>query len=146
MAKRSARPGSSPNRFAGVSATPPVVNLDGRNAGAGAEGVSVSLKHYRQEAECFSEWSPADLRHFAGAIAKLRNMSAAMVRNDRLLCVPHRNAPGAQRFARPPSVDPGLRMFEIRVHKRNKARMHGVFAGSVFHLVWLDRKHAVFPS
>ncbi|MEO9623698.1 MAG: hypothetical protein ABJF09_02305 [Qipengyuania citrea] len=36
-------------------------------------------------------------------------------------------------------------MHEIRVDRSNTARMHGVIEESVFYLVWLDRKHEVFP-
>lgn len=109
------------------------------------EGVSISLKYYRADTECFSEWSPSDLKKFSGTIAKIKQMSAHTLRFRSQLCSPHRGEPDAERFARPEGLSRDLSMFEIRVDRSNAARIHGVFIGSVFHLVWLDRRHEVFP-
>jgi hypothetical protein len=43
-------------------------------------------------------------------------------------------------------VSKDLPLFEIRVAQCAAARIHGVFIGSVFHLFWLDREHALFKS
>ena len=43
------------------------------------------------------------------------------------------------------TIGKDYRMHEIRVDRSNTARMHGVIEESVFYLVWLDRKHEVFP-
>lgn len=51
----------------------------------------------------------------------------------------------AERFTRPAAIGKDYRMHEIRVDQSNSARMHGVIEDSVFYLIWLDRKHEVFP-
>lgn len=147
MARKSARAGKNSNYQIGRHSTNAgAVNLQQREAAPGIDGVSISLKYYRSETECFSEWSPDDLKKFSGTIAKLKQMSVNDLRFVSRLCSPHRGSPKADRFARPDGLSPDLSMFEIRVDRSNAARVHGVFIGSVFHLVWLDRYHEVFPQ
>lgn len=106
--------------------------------------VSVSLAHYRPEAECFSEWSSTDLKNFVSAMEKMRKMTAHQLLHSQLSTV-HVRKPSAERFVRPKAIGEDHRMHEIRVDRSNSARMHGIIVDSVFYLVWLDRKHAVFP-
>lgn len=147
MARKSAKAGKSNNFQIGrVGSNPKVLDLRQRDTASPYDGVSISLKYYRAETECFSEWSPDDLRKFSGTIAKIKQMSANDLRFGSRLCSPHRGEPKAIRFARPAGLSPDLSMFEIRVDQGNAARIHGVFIGSVFHLVWLDRHHEVFPE
>ncbi|ASP29485.1 MULTISPECIES: hypothetical protein [Sphingomonadales] len=109
------------------------------------EGVTVSFAHYRAETECLSSWNKADLKSFVGVVEKLRTMDVTTLRNSSL-CSPHRGeVRPAKRFTRPDTIGKDYRMHEIRVDRSNTARMHGVIEESVFYLVWLDRKHEVFP-
>ncbi len=147
MARRSARAGKSSNfQLARPSSNGKAVDLQRRDTSSSNDGVSISLKFYRSETECFSEWRPDDLKKFSGTIAKIKQMSVNDLRFASRLCSPHRGDPKAERFARPAGLSPDLSMFEIRVDRGNAARIHGVFIGSVFHLVWLDRYHEVFPQ
>jgi hypothetical protein len=147
MAQKSARSGKSANfKFDRKASRPTPINLDERKPQAKAEGVSISLKYYRQETECFSDWSPGDLKKFSSVIAKIKQMTGDELRTQSRLCSPHKNLPKRKRFSRPSDVSQDLSMFEIRVDQHNAARIHGIFAGSVFHLVWLDRQHEVYPD
>lgn len=110
------------------------------------EGVSVSLKYYHQEAECFSDWQAGDLKKFSAMLGKMAQLDADKLKGYKPYCEPHKNEPAEQRFARPEKLSEDLKFFEIKVDAGNAARMHGVFVGSVFFLVWLDRLHAVYPE
>ncbi|RDC59403.1 hypothetical protein HME9302_00591 [Alteripontixanthobacter maritimus] len=109
-------------------------------------GVSLSFAHYRSETECLSSWGPSDLKSLVGAIEKMRDMTVTQFRNSSL-CSPHRKGSKIpKRFSRPVSVAKDFRMHEVRVDKSNAARIHGVIENSIFYLIWLDRKHEVFPE
>lgn len=123
----------------------PSPTLLGLGSGTPASGVSLSMAYYRAETECLSTWSKSELKCLVGAIEKMRAMDIAQLRNS-ALCSAHKYEPRSARFTRPPEMADDLRMFEIRVGRGNTARMHGVFNESVFYLVWLDRRHEVFPG
>lgn len=123
----------------------PVTLMHRQKPGPDRAGVSLSLAHYRVETECLSTWSKTDLKKLVGTVEKMRTMDANELRASSL-CSPHRLQPLAERFVMPLEIGKDYRMHEIRVDRHNAARMHGVFEGNVFYLVWLDRKHKVFPS
>nr|WP_298925554.1 hypothetical protein [uncultured Erythrobacter sp.] len=108
-------------------------------------GVSISLRYYRKQAECFSKWGTNDLRKFSALIDKLRNHNAGTLAGSKL-CSAHKGPPAQAKFALPDSLSPDLTLYELRVDQSNKARIHGVLWGETFFLVWLDRNHAVFPE
>jgi len=110
------------------------------------EGVSISLKYYREETECFSEWQSGEMKKFSATIKKVSGLSASTLKGHKPLCVPHKYDPAESRFTRPDKLSEDLSFFELKVDPSNKARVHGVFVGSVFFLVWLDRLHAVYPE
>lgn len=108
-------------------------------------GVSISLRYYRRQAECFSKWGASDLKKFGSLIEKLRGYDAKTLTGSKLCCQ-HKGAPAEARFALPDDLSPDLAVHELRVDQANKARIHGVLWGETFYLVWLDRNHAVFPE
>lgn len=110
------------------------------------EGVSISLKYYREETECFSKWTSAELKKFSGMLKKVAGRNAKELQGFKPLCEPHKRAPAESRFKRHEKLSEELALFELKVDPSNKARVHGVFMESVFFLVWLDRNHAVFPE
>ncbi|NCP23888.1 MAG: hypothetical protein GW854_07050 [Erythrobacter sp.] len=128
-----------------TSVETPKPKLQSRKAKSGEQGVTLSLAHYRPETECLSTWSRVDLKCFVGAMEKMRNMDVSQLRVSSL-CSPHGNDPLPERFTRPAGIGNDHRMHKIRVDRSNAARMHGVIDGSVFYLVWLDRKHAIDPE
>lgn len=105
------------------------------------ENVSVSLKHFRRETECFSEWAPKDLKEFGRTVEKLRGYTVTILMGRKRLCERVRNLPKKSRFTRPADVSRDLPIYEIKVDVGNSARIHGFFDGSIFHLLWLDRNH-----
>lgn len=121
------------------------LSLEQQKMASEEQGVSVSLKYYRQATQCFSQWSPDNLRKFSNTIAKVKQMSAASLKAHPICCR-HRNKPKAERYALPAELSADLPFFELRVAPGNAVRVHGVFIGSVFHLVWLDRADEVFPD
>lgn len=123
----------------------PIPVLNRKKTGSDNPGVSLSLAHFRSQTECLSTWSKGDLKKLVGAMEKMRTMDVAELRASRL-CSPHGSRPLAKRFVMPLGVGNDHRMHEIRVDQSNAARIHGIFDGDVFYLVWLDRKHEVFPT
>lgn len=122
------------------------IDLEKVKLGSNTEGVSISLKYYREETECFSDWQAPELRKLSSTIKKVGQIASEALKGHKPLCEPHKNDPAERRFARPPALSEDLKFFEIKVDPSNKARIHGVFFGSVFFLVWLDRLHAVYPE
>jgi len=108
-------------------------------------GVSISLRYYRRQTECFSKWKSSDLKKFGALVDKLRGHNANTLTGSKL-CSMHKGPPAQDRFALPESLSPDLTLHELRVDQSNKARIHGVLWGETFFLVWLDRNHAVFPE
>ena len=110
------------------------------------KGVFISLEFYRQDIECFSQWSHADLKKFSATVRKLREVDVDTSRSKGRVCTPHMNGRRSERFTLPDTLSQHLRLFEIRVRGGDKARLHGHFDGSVFHLIWVDRNHLVIPQ
>ena len=147
MARKSGRNGKS-ERFRIKEDEPRItpIDLEKQKLASREEGVSFSLKYFRQETECFSDWNAAELKKFSATLSKTAQMTVDALKGYKPLCEPHRNDPAEERFARPAKLSEDLKFFEIKVDPSNKARVHGVFVGSVFFLVWLDRLHAVYPE
>jgi hypothetical protein len=122
------------------------INLEKDRISAPDEPVSISLKYYRPQTECFSKWTSQELKKFTGLIAKIRGHTATNLKAYTALCDRHKGKPSEDRFSRPVELSEDLALYELKVDPSNKARVHGVFVGSVFFLIWLDRKHAVFKS
>lgn len=110
------------------------------------ESVSISLKYFMKSCECFSEWQIKELKKFSAILEKISGYSPDLLRKAKPLCDSHKGNPSEDRFRRPPTVSDDLLFYELKIDASNKARVHGFFVGSVFFLVWLDRKHACFPS
>lgn len=122
------------------------IDLEKNKLASREEGVSISLKYYRQETECFSQWGAGDLKKFSSTVGKIKQLTAEKLKGYKPLCEPHKNDPAEKRFSRPSALSEDLSFFEIKVDPSNAARIHGVFVGSVFFLVWLDKDHAVYPE
>lgn len=147
MAKKSGRNGRTKGfkiKEEAPKTTP--IDLEKSNLESKTEGVSISLKYYRKETECFSDWQAGELKKFSATVAKIAQIEADRLKGYKPLCEPHKHEPAAARFSRPEKLSEDLNFFEIKVDPSNAARVHGVFVGSVFFLVWLDREHAVFPE
>lgn len=146
MAKRSAARGRNRNfPVDGTGRDAADAHVAARAESTHRTGVSISLEYYQQSTECFSHWHETELKKFAGLIEKLKGYSlAGLLLSD--LCCKHIGRPKEARFSRPAGIAWDSAMFELRVDRSNLARVHGVFAGNVFQLVWLDRKHRVFPK
>lgn len=110
------------------------------------EGISISLKYYRKETECFSDWQKGELKKFSAIGHKISGQTALKLKAYKPLCEKHKGPPAEARFARPDNLSEDLELYEIKVDPSNKARIHGVFVNSIFFMIWLDRNHAVFPE
>ena len=126
--------------------TLPHLQREQQRMASDTEGVSISLKYYRQETECISEWQHGDLKKLSNTVDKIRGMTAATLRRHGKLCVKHRTQPKLARFSRPAGLARDLPLYEIKVGPSDAARIHGVFVGSVFFVIWLDRRHQVYPE
>lgn len=106
--------------------------------------VSISLRYFRRQCECFSDWEKSELSKFASTLEKLRNYTAEQLKVTKSLCDRHKGAPDEARFAFPNDVSPEQTLYEIKVDPSNKLRAHGFFVDQVYFLLWLDREHACF--
>lgn len=132
-----------------IKAEPPKatpIDMEKDKLASAEEPVSVSLKYYRKETECFSDWQPGELKKFSAMLEKVAQLPARTLQGYKPLCEPHRREPAEARFVRPQRLSEDLSFFELKVDPSNKARVHGVFVGSIFFLVWLDRLHAAYPE
>ncbi|HEY0033779.1 MAG TPA: hypothetical protein VGB81_10990, partial [Devosia sp.] len=77
--------------------------------------MSISLKYYREETECFSEWQAGELKKFSATIKKVGQMDSSTLKGHKPLCVPHKYDPAEARFSRPEKLSEDLKFFEIKV-------------------------------
>jgi len=124
----------------------PVISISDLSPHLDAGSVSVSLRYFRRECECFSDWQKAELKKFVGTLEKLRSHSVDQLKGKKSLCDIHKGKPNEARFNIPDAISPDLSIYEIKIDPSNKLRMHGFFTGPVFFLLWLDRMHACFKS
>jgi len=108
-------------------------------------GVSISLRYYRKQAECFSKWKAPELKKFSALVEKLQGYDPKTLTGSKI-CSLHKGSPSREKYTLPDELSPDLSLHELRVDQSNKARIHGVLWGVTFYLVWLDRNHAVFPQ
>jgi len=112
----------------------------------------VNLKYYRFEHQCFSSWTPDELRALSAFCRKLTQTSWTNIYKTA-------GAPGDKqglgytvhksKSVLPANPDlenfsPDLTWFELRV--TSEARVHGFRCKSAFFLVYLDRQHEVYPG
>lgn len=98
------------------------------------EKASVVLRHFDKKFECFSSWSPQDLKALSRFVEKMNSKTQAQVTTDIRFCHAHK---GKQRTL-PKSLSPEQKVFSLDV--TGAGRAHGVFSDGKFFLVWLDRK------
>lgn len=125
---------------------PPIINVadSALSAHLDQKHVSISLRYFQKSCECFSEWEKPELKKFSSTLEKIRNYNAAQLMATYSLCSMHKGPPNESRFSIPNDLSRDVPLHEIKVDPSNKLRVHGFFAGPVFFLIWLDRKHACF--
>lgn len=109
--------------------------VDGARLKLTDEKVSVSLRYYESNFECFSEWQSKDLKEFSRWLGKMRSRSKADVKSDTKMC--HRHFGEVRPL--PDDISRDFDVYGLRVTQ--KARVHGVFERNTFYLLWLDRNH-----
>jgi hypothetical protein len=144
MGIKSGKSGKS-REFSIVEPTTRFENVDFDELPGKKRGVSISLRYFRKQTECFSVWQKGDLKKFSGLIEKIRDYDERSLKSS-ALCGVHKNKPSRDRFSLPDELSQDLDMYELRVDPSNKARVHGVFWAETFYLIWLDKDHQVFPS
>jgi hypothetical protein len=98
------------------------------------EKASVVLRHFDKKFECFSSWSPLDLKALSRFVEKMNSKTQAQVTVDTKFCHSHK---GEQRTL-PKSLSPEQKVFSLDV--TGAGRAHGIFSDGKFFLVWLDRR------
>lgn len=108
--------------------------------------VSVSLKYYNKNCECFSDWRDKKLlKGFVSLLEKLSERTPEQVRANTNLCHAHKGPPPKKkRFSRPEDLSDDIQFYSLKV--TDVARIHGFFVGAVFFLVWLDKGHECLPA
>ena len=135
MRRKSAKPDGT-GEFAIAKPVPP------RDHFPAQQGVSISLRFYAPSVECFSDWTAQDLKRFSSLVSKLKDLETIQLKENHNLCKAHSAPPKNGTYRRPASISKEIKFYELKAS--GQLRMHGVFQGPVFHLVWLDRKHNVF--
>ncbi len=104
--------------------------------------VSINLKYFQPDSECFSKWQSAELKKFSTFVKKLRqhNWNQVLV-SAGFECHRHKGDTKAPGFSKPTNVSPDIPYYGLRVD--DKARVHGFVVAAVFYLVWLDKGHKV---
>jgi hypothetical protein len=103
----------------------------------------ISLKYWHAGSECLSAWQRNELKKFRKLVDIVQATNREGLVGGGTQLKPHKGTTGSG-FARPAALSKDLTMYELRVDQT--ARVHGVFQNDIFFLVWLDRRHAVFPS
>ncbi len=112
----------------------------------------ISLKYFQPSFQCFSEWQSHELKAFSRLAEKLRETSWEQIYRTAgkiggksgFGYTPHKNTkklPNMSRLELLVSQD--ITFFELRV--TGEARVHGFRMKSAFFLVWLDRRHGIYP-
>jgi len=130
----------------GVTVAAPRINVSHLVNHFDEKHVSVSLRYYQSSCECFSEWEKRELKKFSSTLHKIKGYTVDQLKRTLSLCDMHKGIPAEGRFSLPDDLSPDIQFFELKVDPSNKLRIHGFFVEGVFFLVWLDRKHACFPS
>lgn len=107
-----------------------------------AFGVSISLKYYDKNCECFSKWKKDELKGLSSLIGKIAQLEANKLRSGTRYCSSHKGPSNRERFQRPDWLSEDITLYELEV--TDKARIHGFFVDNVFFLLWLDREHECF--
>lgn len=113
----------------------------------------VVLKYFQPSAECFSDWTPNELKAFSSFVEKVNGRTWSMIYSggglsgnklgNGLGYKPHKdqnNLPADR--ARIQAISEDITFFELRVS--DEARVHGFRVHSAFFLVWLDRNHRFY--
>ena len=145
-------------RLAGAARASSSVGSERRSklelAALGHEGDSravafVALKYYRPRHQCFSEWTPDELRAFSAFCGRLSLMTWQQIIESGGR---QKTGVGYTQIdrARLPNTDfldslsEDISWIELRVTL--EARVFGFRAGQAFFLVFLDRTHDIFPG
>lgn len=112
---------------------------------ADATPISISLKYWHSGSQCISKWQRAELEKLRKFIDKTQGMTVKQITTDPgLYWKAHKGPPKGSGFSRPAALSQEITLCELRLS--SASRVHGVFLGDTFFLVWLDRTHDVFPE
>ncbi len=117
----------------------------------------VALKYFRSTWQCFSDWTPSELKEFSKFLESLQNNTWGQVYSSGGKIPKHglaytkyeikdvkSRAMKSSLEAVKSEISEDINFFELRVNQ-NKLRVHGFQSQSVFFLVALDRNHEAFP-
>lgn len=117
----------------------------------------VALKYFNSDWQCFSDWSPQELKEFSKFLNNLKKATWEQVYNSGNKIPKHgfaytkydlkdvKSASIKQKLSDVKSmISEEINFFELRVNQ-NKLRVHGFQSHSVFFLIALDRDHEAFP-
>lgn len=101
--------------------------------------ISVNLRYYDENFECFSKWQKDELKKFTKWLKKMSSRTTRQVREDTNIC--HRHVGTPKKI--PKYLSPDIAIYNI--HIGNKERVHGFFGSDdkSFYLIWLDRSHQI---
>ncbi len=111
------------------------------------------LKYYRPDFECFSSWTPSELKAFSDFVIKLKSAEWKDIyttggkagTKKGLGYTPHKDRSRLPDNPELRDISPDITFFELRVTQKAR-RVHGFRVKSAFFLVWLDRNHRICPA
>jgi hypothetical protein len=107
--------------------------------------VSVSLKYWHSNSQCLSDWGRDELKKLKKFVDKVQKLTWFGIKSDAGLGYNiHKGPAKGHGFSKPQELSKDQGLIELKVS--GDARVHGVESGNLFYLVWLDRKHHVFPK
>ena len=133
----------------------PTVNKDGKRDNIENKKPYVVLKYFQTGWECFSDWTPQELKAFSAFLNLLSSHTWGSVYRSggkgenksglgyTVYDVEKMKAGKAILTSVREKLSPDISFFELRVSQ--KLRVHGFQSQAAFFLVMLDREHKVFP-
>ncbi len=114
-----------------------VLTVDAARLDVVSDGcVNVCMKYFQRQFECLSHWQKAELQALSAWVEKMSKRTPTQVKSTTKTC--HRHEGGRKRPL-PLGLSPDNDVYGLDVG--TKQRVHGVFSGDNFFLVWLDREH-----
>ena len=112
----------------------------------------VALKYYDPSFQCFSEWTPPELKAFSNFCKRITQSTWPDIlssggkagRKKGFGHTVHKNRSNLPKSSLLDKISEDIAFFELRVSK--KSRVHGFRCASAFFLCWLDRNHEIYPE
>jgi hypothetical protein len=84
---------------AGIKTQRPTVSVENLSVHFEPDHVSISLRYYQMNCECFSEWEKHELKKFSNTAKKINGYSPTLLKRTLSLCDIHKGDPSEARLS-----------------------------------------------